>query len=130
MKPHHIGYLVKNIEKALPEFLALGYDCVSSIIYDQYRNIDICFLQNGELCVELVCPKSGESVVSGLLKKIGVSPYHICYIVEDIDKTAETLRAWHYIPMGEVMPAPALHNSPAAFFYHRQLGILELITHE
>ncbi len=71
-------------------------------------------------------PVSEKSVVSSLIKKIGCSPYHICYITDDMDKTGEELRRRGYIPMGEPLPAPALGNVNAAFYYHRQMGILEI----
>lgn len=31
MKVHHIGYLVKNIDKAVEQFLLLGYQVVSLV---------------------------------------------------------------------------------------------------
>lgn len=130
MTPHHIGYLVKNIERAIHRFNALGYETVSDITYDKYRDIDICFLRNGPYLVELVMPCSENSVVYGLLKKSGCSPYHICYRVDNIDKEAAVLREQGYLPMGEIWPAPALHDSPAAFYFNRWLGIIELIAHD
>ena len=41
MKIHHIGYLVKKIEKAISAFLDLGYIVEKETIYDNYRDIDI-----------------------------------------------------------------------------------------
>lgn len=128
MKPHHIGYLVKNMNKAIREFQRLGYEAVSEVTYDAYRDINICFLRNHGLCVELVEPVSERSVVYGMLKKTGAMPYHICYLVEDLAKEAVALRERGYLPMGEPVPAPALKNVPAAFYFNRQLGIIELIS--
>ena len=130
MQPHHVGYLVKSIEKAAACFEQLGYTREGDTVYDPYRDIDICFLSNGGYRVELVRAVSEKSVVYGLSKKVGVMPYHICYEVEDVQKEGAALREQGYLPMGEAAPAPAIGNVPAAFFYHRQLGIVELIGKE
>ena len=41
LKVHHIGYLVKKIQQAIGEFQHLGYQTVSEVTHDQYRNIHI-----------------------------------------------------------------------------------------
>lgn len=41
---HHIGYLVKKIEKARQAFLSLGYEAEQDIVYDHIRKVNICFL--------------------------------------------------------------------------------------
>lgn len=128
MQPHHVGYLVRDMETAVAEFERLGYSVVSAPTYDGYRDIDICFLENHGLRVELVMPASERSVVYGLLKKRGPGPYHICYEVDDLPSEAELLRQRGYVPMGESLPAPALRDVPAAFFFHLEMGIVELIA--
>lgn len=69
MTIHHIGYLVKDMGWAIQRFNALGYETVLDIIYDEYRNIEICFCVNGSHLVELVTPGNEDSVVHGMLKK-------------------------------------------------------------
>ena len=76
---HHIGYLVKKINKAVNDFERLGYSAVSDIIYDDFRKIHICFMEKDGYRIELVSPADSASVVAGLLKKYKNSPYHICY---------------------------------------------------
>lgn len=44
---HHVGYLVKNLNEGIKIFNSLGYVAVSNIIYDDYRKIDICFMERG-----------------------------------------------------------------------------------
>ncbi len=79
LKIHHIGYLVKKIEKAKKTFEALGYLVEQDTVYDDIRKVDICFLVKNGYRVELVSPVSEDSVVAGLLKKYKNAPYHICY---------------------------------------------------
>lgn len=130
MQPHHVGYLVKDIPKAVHEFEQIGYQVETETIYDAFRDIDICFVTNGALKVELVKPKSEQSVVYNLAKKLGVTPYHICYIVDDVKRVGNELRDKGYVPMGIPQHAPALNDVMAAFFYNKQLGIVEIIGRE
>jgi methylmalonyl-CoA/ethylmalonyl-CoA epimerase len=44
LKVHHIGYLVKKLDKAKATFEALGYKS-GDITHDETRGIDICFLK-------------------------------------------------------------------------------------
>lgn len=127
MKPHHIGYLVKSMEKSMKQFKALGYELCSDVVYDKYRDIDICFMKNNGYVVELIVPKSEASVVAKLRKKIGVSPYHICYITDDISRDIEQLRGQGYVPMGEPQIAPAIGGNMAAFMFNPNVGILEIV---
>ena len=70
MKVHHVGYLVKNIEKAKKAFCGtLGFEELSAVVRDEGRKADICFLQSGTFVVELVSPYSGDSVAGGDLFK-------------------------------------------------------------
>lgn len=130
MKPHHIGYLVKNMEKSIKQMEMLGYELCSEIVYDKYRDIDICFMKNCGYVIELIQSKSEASVVAKLQKKIGVSPYHICYTTQDINKDIQMLRNMGYIPMGEAQTAPAIGGGMAAFLFQPHIGILELIETE
>lgn len=100
MKIHHIGYLIKNIEKALNEFITFGYNIMIPITYDQYRDIDICFIEKDGYLVELISPKSEKSVVANLLNKIGNMPYHLCYISDNMDKDINQLRERGWLVLG------------------------------
>ena len=47
MRIHHIGYLVKHMECAIPAFLPLGYQALETI-YDPQRKIKITFLDRAD----------------------------------------------------------------------------------
>lgn len=127
MLVHHIGYLVKNMDQALQQFLDLGYEKTSHMIHDSYREVDICFLENNGHVVELVQPSNEESVVSKLIKKNGVSPYHICYITDSMEKACSDLAAKGYIMTAKPEVAPALGDKKVAFFYHKHVGLIEIL---
>ena len=96
MKVHHIGYLVKKLEKAAEEFEKLGYVRLGEITPDPHRKIDILFLEKDGYVVELVSPNAPDSVVSGLLKTYKNAPYHICYECTDFQEDLERLAANGY----------------------------------
>lgn len=126
-KIHHIGYLVKNIEKATSEFIKLGYETCGDVVYDDIRCIDILFLEKDGYKIELVKPIGEKSVVHSLIKKVGVGPYHICYEVDDIEKAGQELRENGYVSLDESNPAVAIDGRCVAFFYNRYLGMIELV---
>lgn len=124
---HHIGYLVKNIEKSAAAFQSLGYQTETAIIYDDIRKIDICFLIKDQYRIELVSPTSEDSVVAGLIKKYKNSPYHICYESQDFDKDISYLASNGYCVIGEPTKAPAISDRKVVFLMHSQHGMIELL---
>lgn len=127
LKIHHIGYLVKKIEKAKQTFGALGYLTEQDTVYDDIRKVDICFMVKDEYRVELVSPVSEDSVVAGLMKKYKNSPYHICYETDDYDAAYAELTANGFIAIDTPTPAPALGGREVVFLSSPLIGMLELI---
>ena len=72
-------------------------------------------------------PVDENSIVYNLIKKQGAGAYHICYESDNFNQDINLLRNRGYVPLGEVMPAPAIDNVKAAFFFHIHFGIVELI---
>ena len=124
---HHIGYLVKNIEKATAQFESLGYSIINEKCYDDYRKVDIVFLEKDGYIVELVSPVSEESVVWGLMGRYKNSPYHICYEAEDITAAAEALASQGFVAIDTPTPAPAIEGRKVQFLQGRFIGMIELV---
>ena len=127
MKVHHIGYLVKKLEKAAEEFEKLGYVRLDEVTPDPHRKIDILFLEKDGYVVELVSPNAPESVVSGLLKTYKNAPYHICYECTDFQADLEQLTANGYVQIDQPTPAPAIGNRRVVFLMNSRLGMIELL---
>ena len=127
LKIHHIGYLVKKIDKAIVAFQNLGYEKKTGIIFDEYRGIDICFMLKDGYRIELVCPKTKDSVVYGLMKKIGNSPYHTCYECNRIEAAIDDLRMQGYVKFDEPHAAVAFDDNNVCFMVHPYLGMIELL---
>ena len=82
MKIDHIGYAVRDIDKAIKTFSALGYN-FGEVVNDTERNINLVFGEMDGYRVELVAPLGKPSPVDTHLSKIGPTPYHICYKSND-----------------------------------------------
>lgn len=124
---HHIGYLVKKIEKAKDTFLSLGYQVEQDTMRDEIRKVDICFVIKDNYRIELVSPYAEDSVVSGLMKRYKNSPYHICYETTDFDAAYANLCRDGFIAIDTPTPAPALGGREVVFLSSAALGMIELI---
>ncbi len=131
---HHVGYLVKNIKKAIEPFKALGYEeiqyCDEFIKNDQIRKCDICFLKNGDNVVELVSPNSDDSPVKNLLKTYKNMSYHMCMESDDIENDLASLKNQGYVVFLEPEFAPAINNRKVVFLMNRHIGIIEIVYDE
>lgn len=127
MTIHHIGYLVKKLDRARKAFEDLGYVVEQETVRDDYRKIDIAFLKKDGYRIELVSPYDPSSVVAGLAPRVGNSPYHICYEVDDLDAEVNRLRDERYVVSAEAAPAPACGGQRVVFLIHPYMGMIELL---
>lgn len=77
--------------------------------------------------IELISPKSKDSVVAGLIKRFGNSPYHICYTCSDINAAINSLGDAGFLIWEEPHEAVALNNKKICFLMNRYIGIIELL---
>lgn len=90
MKLDHVGYITDSIEDTKKSFLSLGYVSGQLVDFEAHK-CKICFLyKEGETNVELVEPYEDNKSLRKLLKN-GVTPYHLCYEVQDIEKACADL---------------------------------------
>ena len=124
---HHLGYLVKSIEKSKKAFDSLGYEIESDVFFDEGRLADFCFMKRNGICVELVEPKK-ESDLFPLLKTYGNKIYHVCYSVENLDDAVEELQKNGFLLFKDKQEAPAISETAAVvFMMHTAMGIIELV---
>ena len=127
MEIHHIGYLVKKIDKAIASFEELGFSVLIPSTWDKGRNAMICFLTNNCYCVELICPTK-ESAIYPLLKQHYNSPYHLCYKCDNIEETIYQLKKKKFKVVRDPEPAPAIGvKARVAFLISANIGIIELV---
>ena len=131
MKIHHWGIAVAKMTDAIQEYKRFGWIWDGEIIEDTDRNVNLAFLHknNSDEMIELVCAAGEKSPISATLKlmKNISTPYHICYEVEDLEKTIQILKQRHYIVTSAPNPAVAFENRRVAFLLNRDVGLVELL---
>lgn len=131
MKIDHTGYLVRDIQKALTQFEALGYTRDTDIIEDSAaRNVALCFLHNGGVRIELVSPlhNGRPSVVDATLQRQGDGPYHICYRLEQpMEDALADLRRRGWLVVTPPEEAVAFGGRRVAFLFRLGVGLIELV---
>jgi methylmalonyl-CoA/ethylmalonyl-CoA epimerase len=124
---HHVGYLIKKLDKAIKQFKALGYVPVSEIVYDEIRDVDIVFLEMDGYVVELVSPRTKESVVGHLMERYKNAPYHMCYESDSFVEDIASLEAGGYVRIDEPTPAPAIGGRNVCFLMGAAGGMIEIL---
>lgn len=90
---NHFAIVVDEIEDALHFWRdALGLK-VGRVEEVPDQESVVAFLPVGDMEIELVQPTSDESGIARYLKKHGSGIHHICFEVEDIEATLESLKA-------------------------------------
>jgi len=127
MNFHHIGVATDSIEKTAEYYLEVGYK-MSDIIFDPIQKVNITFLSKKSMpMIELLEPASDDSPVSNILMKSGVSPYHMCYQVKDIDLAISELKNKKYISLSKPIEAIALSMKRICFLFNKNVGLIELL---
>ena len=124
---HHIGVAVKEIDATASVYEQGGYRRSVSIV-DPIQNVNICWLtKEGMPTVELLAPVDEKSPVNKTLEKVGVSPYHCCYVVDNIEAAAAELKKQRYIMVSKPAEAVAFYGSRVCFLFNKNVGLIELV---
>lgn len=95
----------------------------SETIFDENQNASICLLALREgVTLELI---SG-SVVASMVKK-GITYYHTCYSVQNIEKTVSFLKRKHTITVISEIKPGKIFNGRRVVFLYTPIGIVELL---
>ena len=122
----HIGYAVKDIEKAKKGFEVLGY-VFENTIEDCDRNIMIAFGEFDGYRIELVSPLNDLAPVELYLSKIGPTAYHICYKSSDIEADIKMLQNNRFKISIPLAPAVAFGGKRVVFMYNLSVGLIEIV---
>lgn len=124
---HHIGVAVKDIDATASMYEQGGYKRSSSI-FDPIQNVNICWItKEGMPTVELLAPVDEKSPVNKTLGKVGVSPYHCCYVVDNLEDACAELRKQKYIMVSKPAEAVAFCGSRVCFLFNKNVGLIELV---
>lgn len=125
----HIGYAVNDIAKTASHYLAAGWT-LSEIFDESVQNTHIAFLtKEGFPKIELVAPKTqGKNPIGNLLKSSGVSPYHLCYEVYDIEQAMEDLYEEGFIPLFLPVASVAMQGRKICYLSSLEVGTIEIVS--
>ena len=124
---HHIGVAVKSIDQTAQVYGWGGY-YRSATIFDPIQNVNICWLKKeGMPLVELLEPVDSSSPVCKYIEKLGVTPYHTCYVVKNLESVINELRKQRYVQVSKIAKAVAISDSKICFLYHKNVGLIELV---
>lgn len=124
---HHIGVAVRDIDVTAKFYESAGYS-KSETFFDPIQNVVICWLVKDKMpTVELLAPADEQSPVNSTLDKIGVTPYHTCYEVDDLDASVSELRKQKYVLVSKSAEAVAIHGARVCFLYNKNVGLIELV---
>lgn len=124
---HHIGIAVKEIDATASVYEQGGYHRSVSV-FDPIQNVNICWLTKESMpIVELLAPVNEKSPVNKTLEKVGVAPYHCCYVVDNIDKAVAELKKQRYIMVSKPAEAVAFFGSRVCFLFNKNVGLIELV---
>ena len=124
---HHVGLAVESIGKTATLFMEAGYK-MTSVIFDPIQNVNISFLEKiGSPLLELVEPVDEKSPVRNTLNKVGVSAYHLCYEVDNLNDSIAQLRPKKFMLLVKPVEAVAFNGRRICFLYHKETGLIELL---
>ena len=129
-KIDHIGIAVPDIERALSQYADMfGYRLLRGPYDDPQQQASVAFIgsdSTGDPPLELVAPLGADSQVQRVLAK-GLSLYHVCYEVPDLEEAIEHLRASGCLLVSGPTPAVAYDGRPIAWLYTPNRQLTELV---
>ncbi|MCS7287371.1 MAG: methylmalonyl-CoA epimerase [Anaerolineae bacterium] len=131
MKIDHIAIAVHSLEEALRVYRDLLGLELKGVEQVPEQGVRIAFLPVGETRLELLEPLSTESPVAKFLEKRGEGIHHICFEVEDLEKTLQDL-AGKGVKLIDEQPRIGAHGRKMAFVHPKSLHgvLLELYQRE
>lgn len=132
MKIHHFGIAVTDMKKARNTYETLGFVVETEICLDVSRNLNILFMTNGDVRIELleVADKEKHSPVDKFIdKKNWHNIYHSCYETTCLEEEIENLKE-SYVVVSEPKKALALEGRRVCFLYSNSVGMIELLECE
>ena len=125
---HHIGIACRDIDKSKAFYIGLGYTAAATVL-DPLQRVNVCFLEKqGAPRLELLEPVGNDSPVARTLATAGVTPYHLCYEVHDLDVAIDHLRtSRRFLLVNCPVPACAMDDRRVAFMFQKDTGLIELV---
>jgi methylmalonyl-CoA/ethylmalonyl-CoA epimerase len=130
MELAHLGFVVRDMHRALKRFEAEGAVVVIPPTDDPIQRVSCCLIRSdGAVDIELVAPLvPGDSPIESRLKR-GGGLDHVCYLVDDISETLTSELAAGAIVVCEPTHAVTF-NRQIAFVQRRSGLVVEFMSRE
>jgi methylmalonyl-CoA/ethylmalonyl-CoA epimerase len=129
LRLHHVGFVVANIEQAMPGFLrSLAAQWDEQIFHDPLQKVKVAFLTTraGDPQIELVEPSGEDSPVLRFLEQ-GGGLHHVCYEVADLEKELAEFRSRGAMIAKRPKPAVAFGGRRIAWVITAEKLLVELL---
>jgi len=127
---HHVGFVVASISNSVQGFAGvLQADWDERVFHDPNQSVRVAFLKTrraGDPLWELVEPADENSPVHSFASK-GGGLHHVCYVVENLDKTLIEVRSLGAIIARPPMPAVAFAGRRIAWIYTKSRLLIEYL---
>ena len=122
-KINHIAMAVPNVKEAAVKWQQALNMKKSEIIILEEHGVKVVFLEFSNLKIELLEPLDNESPISKFLErnpKGGM--HHICFEVEKITETINSLKNKNINILGDGNPKIGAHDKPVVFLHPNDLS--------
>jgi len=130
LRLHHIGFVVANIETAMPEFLrSLAAEWDGQVFHDPLQKVRVAFLATRaqDPLIELVEPAGDDSPVSRFLQERGGGLHHVCYEVAHLEEELIAFRSRGASIAKRPLPAVAFGGRRIAWVITSEKLLVELL---
>jgi len=127
---HHVGFVVANIETAMPGFLrSLAAEWDGHVFHDPLQKVRVAFLATRaqDPAIELVEPAGDDSPVSRFLQERGGGLHHVCYEVAHLEEELIAFRSRGASIAKRPLPAVAFGGRRIAWVITSEKLVVELL---
>ena len=122
-KINHIAIAVPNVKEAALKWQQALNMKKSEIIILEEHGVKVVFLEFSNLKIELLEPLNNKSPISKFLKKNPKGGmHHICFEVENITETINSLKSKNVNILGDGNPKIGAHDKPVVFLHPNDLS--------
>ncbi|HSG27710.1 MAG TPA: methylmalonyl-CoA epimerase [Candidatus Krumholzibacterium sp.] len=118
---NHIGIAVRDLEEAKALYRdVLGFELESEKELPD-RGLKVAFLSTGNTTIELLQGLREDSAISKFIESKGPGIHHLCFRVDDIEKTLGEIST-DGVDLIDSQARPGAEGHPVAFLHPRSTG--------
>ena len=133
LKFHHVGYVVASIAGTVDGLIrSLGARWDGCVYEDPHQRVRVTFLvtRPGDPQIELVEPAAEDSPVLAFLREKGGGLHHVCYEVEDLERSMAEFKTRGALIARRPKPAVAFQGRRIAWVLTAEKLLVELLEIE